>query len=66
MIVKKVQNEQNQNTLLIVNDNSGNADSIIESLYTLLQDLVIYHQTGQTSLELDTEDPLVRYGLKNE
>jgi hypothetical protein len=48
MIVKKVQNDQNQNILLIVHDEKGNADSLIDKLYTFLEDQVIYHQSGIT------------------
>lgn len=46
MIVKKVQNQANQNVLLIVHDDSGAADIIISSMYKLLEDMVIYHQSG--------------------
>lgn len=59
MIVKKVQNALNQNTLLIVHDDTGNADALIDTLYTFIQDQVIYHQGGT----LPSEDLVGRYFL---
>jgi len=59
MIVKKVQNAQSQNTLLIVHDDTGNANSLIDILYLFLQDQVIYHQ-GRT---LPEQDLVSRYFL---
>lgn len=59
MIVKKVQNAQSQNTLLIVHDESGRASDIINKLYTFLEDQVIYHQSN----ELPSEDLVDRYFL---
>ena len=46
MIVKRVQNALNQNILLIVHDDKGNADTIIANLYKFLEDQVIYHQSN--------------------
>lgn len=61
MIVKKVQNALNQNTLLIVHDDTGNADALIDTLYTFIQDQVIYHQGGT----LPSEDLVGRYFLSD-
>lgn len=59
MIVKKVQNENNQNILLIVHDERGHADDIITKLYKFIEDQVIYHQINT----LPTEDLVRRYFL---
>jgi len=40
MKVKKLQNDQDRNVLLVVHDETGQAHDIIESLSTLLRDLL--------------------------
>lgn len=60
MIVKKVLNQELKlNTLLIVHDDNGSAHDLIDRIYKLIEDQVIYHQSGN----LPPEDLTSRYFL---
>jgi len=50
MKVRKVQDDRERDVLLVVHDETGNASNIINSLYTLLQDLARWEQTGEIPL----------------